>query len=220
MGKRLARIAVSTLALTLSLGGLAYAQDREERTRERVQRQMERGAKQTPQATEQEAAGQEALVQLHAVNQLETDLALSGINMAQSQKVRDFANMLAKDHQESDRKLMEKARSLGIDVTVSDQADQAQQRLDKQTQQYRERLKQASGEEFDRAFMDAVVQTHRSAIQQLRGLSEGIPQDTEASRFVQQRVEKISDHLSEAQRIQQDLRQAGPGQQQEQEPPR
>src|SRR5690606_16363893 len=36
MGKRLARIAVSTLALTLSLGGLAYAQDREERTRERV----------------------------------------------------------------------------------------------------------------------------------------------------------------------------------------
>jgi hypothetical protein len=98
MGER-RRSVVPFLVFALLTGGVAHAQEEAQEGRRQTerQRQEQRGAKQPEKGEAQHrGAGQQAFVHLHAINQVEVELALSGMNQAQNKKVREFATKVAK----------------------------------------------------------------------------------------------------------------------------
>jgi putative membrane protein len=153
---------------------------------------------------EQPGSARAAMVQLYTIDQLETDLALTGINQATNEDVREFASDLAEGHQEGARELMRMAREQKMGIAAAKDTMQAMQDMKQQTQSVRQKIQQASAAQFDQTFLDGVVQTHEMAIRDLRTRVQSV-QDEPVKELLQNRLEALQKHVAEARDLQKQL---------------
>jgi putative membrane protein len=98
---------------------------------------------------------------LNGMNQTEISAGKMAQKDGQARAVRDFGATLVRDHTAAEKKLEEYAKHAKIDLkftTPELAADMARQRSQM------DRMNQLKGAEFDRAFVNAMVDDHRQAI--------------------------------------------------------
>lgn len=201
--KKLARPLLPVLLATVGLSGTAWAQGQQEQPRQPQQmpeQEQPQQQQQQPQAQQQRAV--DALARIHAINQFESQVALMALNAAQADSVVSFAENVAQSHQQLDRQLLKTANQLDLKVAGSSQAQQEMQQLQQPVQQQLQELTQAEGLAFDRAFLDTMVMTHETAIQQLRGMREQL-RNRQMQRLIDRSLRDMEKHLREAREIQQ-----------------
>jgi putative membrane protein len=141
---------------------------------------------------------------IHAVNQIEVQIALLAMNQADSDRVRQFASRLAAEHGELDRDLLSLANDLDIEIAGSQEVLVHLQQIQVGLQAEIETLVQAEGQEFDRAFLDIVVSSHETAIADLRQAREQVT-ERRARQLVDRSLRAFQTHLTEARKLQQQM---------------
>ncbi len=111
----------------------------------------------------------EVLAFIAAVDQSEVQAAQLGTRRASNTEVRQFAQLLWREHAQSGRDVSELARQLEIDLRASGQASRVIANLRTTSQQAFEQLNRVpKGPGFDRAFLESQVRAHQALLQDLR----------------------------------------------------
>jgi putative membrane protein len=119
----------------------------------------------------------------------EVKLSQLATDRASDEEVRQFAQHMIHDHTQANQELRQLASSEG--VTASDELDQEHRNL-------MNRLSGLKGTEFDRAYMDAMVQDHKKVVAEFeREASQG--QDNELKNWASTLLPKLQRHLQMAQ---------------------
>jgi putative membrane protein len=113
-------------------------------------------------------------------------------NRAHTDRVRDFARMLERDHTQS---------SIGVARQKPGIARTDIVALNKSHEKKVDQLSRLSGEEFDRVFIDAIIKEHKQAIRVLEKLT-----GESGAQQAQGRLPELRQHLQEALNIREFLR--------------
>lgn len=119
-----------------------------------------------------------------------------------SQAVKDFGERMVTDHGKANEDLKELAQRKGVDLPSSI-ADEHQEHLN--------RLNQLSGKEFDREFMEMMVEDHQADLKKFQSAAEGAD-DSELKAFASRVAGVIEQHLDSSRQLQAEM---SSGQQQE-----
>lgn len=110
---------------------------------------------------------------------------------ASSDKVKDFARRMVKDHTDLNNELKAIAATKGIDLPSSMSADD-QAKYDS--------LSKMSGEAFDKVYISGMIEDHKTDIQEFEDQStNGTDPDLKA--FASKALPTLRDHLAEAKKI-------------------
>jgi putative membrane protein len=112
-----------------------------------------------------------------------------------SQQVREYGDMLKKDHTKS----LEKASSLANEIGVPASSELT----DHQRKQF-ESLQRLSGDEFDTSFLSQMVREHQTDIAKFSAQAQS-GSDPEVMAFAKDTLPTLQAHLQHAQSIQSDL---------------
>jgi putative membrane protein len=128
-------------------------------------------------------------------NVAEAKLGQLAAERAESQQVREYGEMLRKDHTKS----LEKASSLASETGVP-----AASELSAQQQKQFEALQKLSGEEFDTTFLSQMVRDHQSNIAKFSAQAQS-GSDPQVMAYAKETLPTLQAHLQHAQSIQSDL---------------
>lgn len=120
---------------------------------------------------------------------------------AQSPQVKEFAQQLASEHRQANTELERLAQTKGmkVETDVSGEHKQAIGRLEK-----------ASGQEFDKKFMETVVREHKDDIKDFKKQAQK-GKDADIKNWAQKTLPALEKHLQMAQQVQQQVAQTGKG---------
>ena len=110
---------------------------------------------------------------------------------AQSQDVKQFAQMLVQDHQQANQKLQQIAQSKGIDIPKE---------LDEIHQAKLQKMQKLQGKHFEKHFVYGMLAGHVVAVLEFRDASQDL-RDNELKQFAAQTLPKLQQHLQTAQRL-------------------
>jgi putative membrane protein len=146
----------------------------------------------------------DALAKLIEMNVAEVEAGKLAIGKAENAKVKDFAQMMVDDHTQA----LTKLRGLQGGQT-SDVKPNAKH------QQTADRLAKLSGAQFDRQYMQTMVNDHQQAVRFLEQQAGGRAADgstgaghTDLSAVARELLPTVRKHLQEAQQIQKELQSA------------
>ncbi len=131
-------------------------------------------------------------------NVSEAKLGQLAAERAQSQQVREYGDMLRKDH----TKWLEKASSIAGEIGVHASSEPSAQ----QNRQF-ESLQKLSGEEFDTTFLSQMVSNHQSNIAKFSAQADS-GSDPEVVALAKETLPTLQAHLERAQSIQSELKSA------------
>jgi putative membrane protein len=129
-------------------------------------------------------------------NVAEVKLGQLAAERAESQQVREYGDMLRKDH----TKALEKASGLANEIGVP-----ASSELTAQQQNQFRSLQKLSGDEFDKTFLSQMVSEHQSDIAKFTAQAQS-GSDPEVMAFAKETLPTLQAHLEHAQSIQSDLK--------------
>ncbi len=124
------------------------------------------------------------LGKIHHDNQAEIELANLAKQNSSSDAVKKFADRIVADHSKADEQVVALAQSKNIDI---------------------DKLRNLKGAEFDREFARAMVNGHQKAIDELTRARSQI-NDTEMVSLIDKLLPKFKQHLSMAQKLQDNLK--------------
>jgi len=130
---------------------------------------------------------------LNTINSGEIDTAKMMADKTQNSQVKDFANMIASDHQDSQSKLQSIAAQASINLKATPSVQKQNQSLD-------EKLKSDSTTTADRAYVRAEARDHRTAIRQLQRMEPKIT-NSQLKEFVQAQIPVLQKHLDAAEKL-------------------
>jgi putative membrane protein len=113
----------------------------------------------------------------------------------QSKEVREYGEMLSKDHSKSLQQSKELAMKMGVSAPTEPTAQQ---------QQKYEALSKLSGTEFDTTFLSQMARDHQEEIAKFSSQAQS-GSKSEVATFAQQTLPTLRMHLEHAQSIQKDL---------------
>lgn len=119
----------------------------------------------------------------------EVELGRLAAQKAQSADVKQFAQHMVDDHSKANDQLKPLAQQKGIDVPT--------QLTGKHKSEY-DRLSRLSGAQFDRAYMQLMLQDHRKDVSDFRKESTS-GKDPDVKQFASQTLPTLEDHLKMAQ---------------------
>jgi putative membrane protein len=105
----------------------------------------------------------EVLSKLHHSNQMEVAAGKLAQEKGQSKDVKSFGKMLVTDHSAADKKVMQLAKDKKIDLSAT--PPMPPEKMDK--------LKSASGADFDREFASDMLDDHKKDIAEVREARDG-----------------------------------------------
>ncbi len=111
-------------------------------------------------------------------------------------KVKEFADMMVKDHGGANEKLMELAKKKNITLPTTIGADEQKELADLQTK---------SGADFDKAYVDAMVKGHKDAADLFEKGSKDA-KDADLKAFATETLPVIKGHLQAIEAIQKGLK--------------
>lgn len=127
--------------------------------------------------------------------QMEVEMARLGIDRAQDEQVRQFAQTLVNDHTKVNQELKDIATGQRITVPT-DAPRTARSHVDE--------LSRLTGQEFDRKFISLMVEGHQKSIQRFEQESRS-GRNGAVREFATRTLPTLRDHLSRAQELQQRL---------------
>jgi putative membrane protein len=128
---------------------------------------------------------------------LEVELGNHAAEHASSPAVRAFGRRMAEDHGKAAKELEDLARSQGLSYPTAASEDH-QEEINK--------LMKLSGSEFDRKYMELMVEEHEEDLEELREQADG---DSQVARWAARTAPTIEAHLAEARRVQEQLESRG-----------
>ena len=192
MFKSLAFMTAAALALTVHVAAQnpEAAQAQEPEQRQPTSQQQQQSMQQATAAVEApefvKTAGQN--------NKAEIELAQLAQSKAQNPQVKQYAQMLASDHRAANQQVTQIAQKLNAEIPNDFTAAQ------KST---KDRLQGLSGAEFDKAYIDAMVENHQKGIETYRKATEFAQEDVRI--YAESTLPTLRKHLEQAQQIQKSL---------------
>ena len=178
-----------SLTFCLVLLGLAFALNACNRN-PTVQAAHDEG--QRPAAT---PAEQDFMIKAAQANLTEIDMARIVMQKSQNEDVRDFANMIQKDHTDA----LEDLTDLMRDKQMS-----PPNTLSPETKADIEKMTALTGPELDREFANAMVADHQKALEMFRDRAN-IAQDPDVRKYAEDLIPKLEMHLEKAEQLQSKL---------------
>jgi len=144
---------------------------------------------------------------------MEVHMGKLGVQKAQSDQVKQFAQRLVDDHTKANTELKQIASTKGITLPDADRiagtpdTDRTQVRertdTDKTGKEHAEikRLEGLSGTEFDRAFVRAAINDHEKDVKEFEKAAEKCD-DAELKAFAAKTLPTLREHLSQARSLQ------------------
>lgn len=165
-----------------------------------------------PPAGKQQAGRSDSheFIQKMAVGGLsEVQLGKLATQHAASAEVKEFGQMMVKDHTQANNELKQVALQLKV---------QLPKELDQEHQQLADRLSKLKGAEFDREYMDAMVKDHKEDVSELRaragrgqavGTTGGDKSEQALTQWAAKTLPVIEKHLERAEQINEKLTRKG-----------
>jgi putative membrane protein len=147
---------------------------------------------QRPSAT---PAEQEFMIKAAQANLAEIDMARIALQKTQNPEVKDFANMIEKDHTNALEDLTDLMR---------DKAMSQPNLLSPEAKADIEKMTALSGAEMDREFANTMVADHEKAIGMFRDMAN-IAQSPDVKKYAEKLIPELEMHLEKAQRLQSKL---------------
>lgn len=122
---------------------------------------------------------------------MEVELAQLAQEKAQSQDVKDYAQMIENDHKQANDRLRSIAQNKNITLPAGMKEDHREEIED---------LRDKSGQEFDQEYMDKMVSEHEDDISKFEDMREDV-QDTELRSWIDNTLTTLREHRDEAERI-------------------
>jgi putative membrane protein len=144
------------------------------------QRQATEGAKTMKSVTPQSFASQAAII-----GKAEIELGQLAMKNTQDQKVRTYAERLVKDHSAADKKLKAIAAKENLQLPQS---------LDKEHEALKTKLQGLKGEDFDRAYVQAMASGHDKAIALFESASQQAQMPGELKQFAASTLPTLEQH--------------------------
>ncbi len=132
------------------------------------------------------------LMKTAAENKLEIALGQLAQIKAENPQVRQFGKQLATAHEQANQKLDTLAQQQGVPMGLQEFTQ----------------LTQASGQQFDQAYLRFLIQTGRQGLQQLQQIADNHP-DQGIKQFAREQVQEMQKHLQQAQRVQTQIQAGG-----------
>jgi putative membrane protein len=148
-------------------------------------------------------AGRDAkrMKDLAAANMAEVETGKLALEKAQDPKVKEFAQHMVDDH----GKMLEELKQLAQSKSV-----QLPSVPDAKHQKVMKKLQSASGADFDREYMRAMVKDHRDALKLAQRTAKGA-KDAELKASAHKAAPEIQEHLKMAQDISKSEKRSGTG---------
>lgn len=128
---------------------------------------------------------------------MEVELAQLAQDRAQSQQVKDYAQMIANDHQQANQELQNLAQQKNINVPQTMKEDHREKM---------ENLRDKSGSEFDKEYMDLMVEQHENDIDKFESKQDEV-QDQELKNWVDNTLTTLRQHKDQAEQIKEQVNQ-------------
>lgn len=112
-------------------------------------------------------------------------------------QLKEFGEMLARDHQKAGAELKQIVSSLNVQVDTA---------MDDEHADARERLSKLSGAEFDREWIDVIVENHEEAVDKARDKAEEANAHAELKAWASKQLPALQQHLQQAQKLQETLK--------------
>lgn len=125
----------------------------------------------------------------------EVELGRLAQDKATSAEVRQFAEMMVRDHSKANEELKQIAEREGVQLPSA---------MDEKHREQHDRVSRLSGAEFDREYMRIMVDNHEASAERFeRQANEG--SDPELKQFAAKTLPTVRQHLERAKQIQQTL---------------
>lgn len=148
---------------------------------------------QNPQGTQNAMTAQEALSQIHTINQHEIGMGKMALEKASAPDVKDFARKMIKDHTQADKEVMKVAKGQSIHVQELPMTEEQKTAMEK--------LHSESGTAFDKDYMDVMTVGHAKALSMLQ-TAETQVSDPKVQKLIMQLMPKVQHHENLAKQIQ------------------
>jgi putative membrane protein len=155
------------------------------------------GAKSSSPTGAQLSAGDRTFVKNAAMGGLmEVELGRLATEKASNADVKQFGQRMVDDHGKANEQLTTIAKEKNVEVPTA---------LTGKAKADYDRLSKLSGEQFDRAYMQMMVQDHRKDVAEFRKQSTSA-KDTDVKSFVTQTLPTLEEHLKAAQQAETSIR--------------
>lgn len=143
----------------------------------------------------EEEEKREFLQEFASSSMMEVELSQMAQEKAQSTDVRNYAEMIVNDHQQANERLKNIAQQENIDIP---------QTLKEEHQEEVEDLREKTGSDFDREYMDKMVNQHEEDIDKLEDKREEV-QDQELQSFIDSQLNTLRQHKEQAEQLQEQV---------------
>ena len=135
-------------------------------------------------------------VDIAAIGLTEIELAKLAEKKATHSGVKEYAKMLIRDHEKSNAELKSLAenRSLTIPTSLTDKGKEDYQKLNEKY-----------GLEFDKKFVDMMIDDHEKAIRKMENASEDNDKDQSIKVWASNKIATLTSHLQDAKMLKEKL---------------
>jgi putative membrane protein len=141
------------------------------------------------------AADQDFMLKATQANVGEIDMARLALQKTSNGDVKDYANMIEKDHTKALDNLTELMKEQHVELHNAAPVE-AEHEMSS--------MNNLSGSEFDREFINKMVTDHQKAVQMFKD-EQGSAQDPQLKKYVDDVLPKLETHLEMAQQLQSKL---------------
>lgn len=127
---------------------------------------------------------------------MEVHLGQIAAQKASSPQVKDFGNLMVKDHSDANQKL--KSAVSGLQVTIPSTMDK--DHMDKM-----DKLTNKTGKDFDKAYVDMMVQDHRKDVAEFEDAAKNVT-DPSVKSWVTATLPVLKQHLTKIENIQKTMK--------------
>lgn len=140
------------------------------------------------------------LQELRSLNAMAIHAGTLASQRANNARLKDFGGRVAREHQSIDERLVRFATDRQLALG-------AEAQLRPEAQQTLQQLQAAQGSEFDRIYVDQLVNGHMQYVQQLKDMRDRTPgKDPELKKWLDDAENVEEAHLTEARQIRQQIR--------------
>lgn len=139
---------------------------------------------------------QEFLTNAASSSMMEVQMAQLAQEKAQSQEVKDYAQMIEQDHKNANEKLKSIAQQNNINLPETMMQEQEEKMQD---------LREKTGSEFDKEYMSMQVDLHEKDIEKFEDMKNDV-QDQEIKQWIDNTLTTLRQHKEQAQQIKEQIK--------------
>lgn len=141
-------------------------------------------------------ADEDFMKEAAAGGMMEVELGKLAQQNGGSQKVKDFGSMMVKDHSNANDALKKLAASKNVSLPTA---------MDDKTKKEMDMLKSKKGADFDKAYVDMMVEDHKKDVEKFK-MESKMAKDEDVKAFATKTLPTLEKHLNAIQSIQKEMK--------------